>query len=190
MHDSIYEAEQLLDDLRGLRRRTRASLGLPWFPLVWFGSVTVLGAGIIAASAATGLVVLWATAGGVGWRLTRRYYAARSDATGVTPPRRIWHVALALFGLCFIAALLAGWWGGLLSAVLASIVVVVLGYCLLGWLNRDPRPPAAVAAAAVTAASLAGFGSPSWLVELAFGCGLVIGGLVLCVVEARQQGQR
>jgi len=185
--DASDNPRELLGELSRLRRRARRSLVLPWFPLVCFGAVTVLGAGIIAATATSGLLIVWVTAGVAGLYATRRFYAARGTRLGVSPPVRTRHAALGLFSLCFVATLLAGWWGGQAAALMAPILTVLLGYAVLGWLNRDPRPPIAVAPAAAAGLTAAACGARPWLVEFTFGILLVAAGLTLRTIDARQR---
>jgi hypothetical protein len=56
MDASARQAAEALDDIARLRGRTRKSLGVPWFPLVCFGVLTMLSAPLMAGAGTAALV--------------------------------------------------------------------------------------------------------------------------------------
>jgi hypothetical protein len=171
------QAAEVLDDVARLRRRTRRSLGMPWFPLLCFGALTILSAPLVAAAGTAALLPLWIIAGGAGMLLTGRHYRRRARRHGVTGGgRRIWLVAAAMFAGCLAAGVAGGALGGEAAGLLGPIVLVFAGYLILGWLQRSFAPPLAVAPVAALAAALAAASVPAWIVELTFGAGLMAAG--------------
>lgn len=77
MDTSARQAAEALDEIARLRGRTRRSLGVPWFPLVCFGVLTMLCAPLIAGAGPAALIPLWLVAGAAGMLLIRRYYRRR-----------------------------------------------------------------------------------------------------------------
>lgn len=192
VHASPRQAAEALGDLARLRRRTRRSLGVPWFPMVCFGALTMFSAPLVALAGTVVLAPLWLVAGAAGMLLTRRHYRRRARQRGVTGRgQRAWVVAWAMFAGCMTAGVAAGTMGGQAAGVLAPIVVVVAGYVALGWLQRDPVPSLAIAPGAVLAAAFAGAGLAPWIVELTFGATMVAAGAGLRFAEGlRAAGAR
>lgn len=180
------EAAEALDDLQRVRRRTRRSLGAPWFPLICFGTLTVLSAPLVAVAGPAGLLPLWLVAGGVGMLLTRRHYRRRAHERGVTGRgRRVWAVAGGMCVGCMAAGVAAGMTSGEAGGVLAPMVVVLAGYVVLGWWQRDPVAPLALAPGTALAGGFALAGLEPWTVELIFGAALIMAGAGLRAARAR-----
>ena len=180
------QAAEALDDLARLRQRTRRSLGRPWFPLVCFGALTMFSAPLVAVAGTAALLPLWLAAGGVGMLLTRRHYRRRARERGVMARgRRVWAVAVAMFVGCMTAGVAAGMISGQAAGVLAPIVVVLAGYLVLGWMQRDPAASLALAPGAALAAAFALAGLAPWIVELTFGAALIGAGVSLLAIRAR-----
>ena len=177
MDASARQAAEELDEIARLRGQTRRSLGVPWFPMVCFGVLTMLIAPLLAGAGTAALVPLWLVAGAAGMLLTRRYYRMRGARHGVTGRgRRAWTVAAVMFPACLIAAVTGGMAGGAAGGVLASIAVVVAGYFALGLLQHDSAAALAVAPGAVLAVALILAGLAPWLAELTFGAAMVTAG--------------
>lgn len=180
------QAAEALDDLARLRQRTRRSLGAPWFPLVCFGALTMFSAPLVAVAGTAALLPLWLAAGGVGMLLTRRHYRRRARERGVMARgRRVWAVAVAMFVGCMTAGVAAGMISGQAAGVLAPIVVVLAGYLVLGWMQRDPAASLALAPGAALAAAFGLAGLAPWIVELTFGAALIGAGVSLLAIRAR-----
>jgi hypothetical protein len=183
---SARQAAEVLDEVARLRGRTRRSAGVPWFPLVCFGVLTMLSAPLLAGAGTAVLVPLWLVAGAAGMLLIRRYYRRRGRRHGVTGRgRRAWVLAAALFPACLIAAVAGSRAGGAAGGVLASIAVVVAGYYAAGLLQHDPAAALAVTPGAVLAAALILAGAAPWIAELAFGAAMVTAGAVLRAARER-----
>jgi hypothetical protein len=181
------EAVETLRDVARLRRATRRSLGTPWFPLVYFGVLTMVSAPLLGDGPAAGLIALWVLAGTLGMALTRRHYRRRAQRRGVAGRRRSWWVAWAMFAGCFAAGLAGGLLGGLAGGVIGPIAVVSAGYVVMGVQQRRAVVAlAALPAAALAALSAAAGGSPQ-SAELAFGAALALAGAVLLAVERRRR---
>jgi hypothetical protein len=180
------QAAEALDDLARLRRRTRRSLGAPWFPLVCFGALTVVSAPLVAVAGTAALLPLWLMAGVAGMLLTRRHYRDRARQRGVTGRgRRVWAVAVGMFLGCMTAGVTADMISGAPGGVLAPILVVLAGYLVLGWMQRDPVASLALAPGAALAAAFALAGLAPWIVELTFGAALIGAGVSLHAIQAR-----
>jgi hypothetical protein len=173
------QAAEALAEIAGLRRRTRRSLGMPWFPLVCFGALTMLSAPAVAVAGVGALAPFWAVAGAGGMLLTRRHYRHRSRRRGAAGRRRAWTVAGAMFAGGFAAGVGAGVAAGETAGVLAPIAVVLAGYAVFGWLQRSLSPALAVAPGAAVAAALALADVSPWVIELTFGAALVAAGVSL-----------
>lgn len=177
-------AAETLDELAALRRRTRRSLGQAWFPLGCFGAVTVTSAPLVAAVGTVVLLPLWIVAGIVGIRLTSRHYERRAALTGVCARAGgVWAVSVAMFLLCLLAGLGAGRVWGEAGGTLAPILVVLLGYAILAWLQRNALLLGLVLLCAVAGAVPALTGQRVWLVELVFGATLMLAGALLYRVQ-------
>jgi hypothetical protein len=180
------EAAEALGEIARLRGRTRRSLGMPWFPLICFGALTMLSAPLVAAAGTITLVPLWLVAGTAGMLLTRRYYRRRGDRLGVTGRgRRVWAVAVVMGILCVAGGVVSGTASGPAAGLLTPVVVVAAGYLAMGWLQRNLAASLAAVPGAVLAAALILHGAAAWAVELAFGAAMVAAGAVLRAVEAR-----
>lgn len=174
--ESPRQAAETLSEVAWLRRRTRRSLGTPWFPLVCFGALTMLSAPLVAAAGVSVLAPYWVMAGAGGMLLTRRHYQHRGRRRGVAGRRRAWAVAAAMFASCFAAGIIAGVAAGKAAGVLAPVLVVLAGYALFGWLQRSLALAVAVAPGAALAVALVLAGASPWAVELTFGAALVAAG--------------
>jgi hypothetical protein len=180
------QAAEALGEIERLRRRTRRSLGMPWFPLTCFGAVTILSAPLVAAAGTITLIPLWLAGGAAGMMLTRRYYRRRGQRLGVTG--RGWRLGAAA-GAMIVLGLLAGVAGGVAggqsAGLLAPVVTVVAGYLALGWLQHNLMPSFAIAPAAALAVVLIVYHQAPWIVELAFGAAMATAGVGLRLIEAR-----
>jgi hypothetical protein len=180
------EAAEALDELASLRGRTRRSLGMPWFPLICFGAVTMLSAPVVAAAGTIALIPVWLAGGVAGMLLTRRYYRRRSQRLGVTGLGwRLGAAAAAMIVLGLLAGAAGGMAGGQAAGLLAPVVMVVAGYVALGWLQHNLMPSLAIAPAAALAAVLILHHLAPWIVELAFGGAMATAGAGLRSIEAR-----
>jgi hypothetical protein len=185
------QAAETLDELAALRRRLRRSLGQPWFPPVCFGAVTVASAPLVAAVGTVVLLPLWIVAGIVGMHLTRRHFARRARLTGVyTRAGGVWVVSVAMFLLCLLAGVAAGLRWGEAGGTFAPIVVVLLGYAVLAWLQRNALVLALVLLCAVAGAVPALSGQRAWLVALIFGAALMLAGGMLSLVQRVRMASR
>lgn len=183
---SAREAAETLEDIARLRRRTRRSLGTPWFPMLFFGGVMALSAPLLASVGDAILLPLWTVAGSAGMPVMRRHYRRRAQRCGVSSyDRRTWLIAWAGFAGCLVAGLAGGALGGLQAALIATIATVLTGYAFLGWVRRSAVAPLAVAPGAALAAVLAAANLPPWTVELSFGAGLMAAGACLLAFERR-----
>jgi hypothetical protein len=183
---SARQAAEVLDEVARLRGRTRRSVGPAWFPLVYFGVLTMLSTPLLAGADPAALVPLWIGAGIAGMLLTSRYYRRRARAHGVTGlGRRAWAVGAALFPVCLLAAVAAGMAGGEAAGVLAAIAVVAAGYVAAGLLQHDCAAALAVAPGAVLAIALILANVAPWIAELTFGAAMVVAGASLRAAEHR-----
>ncbi len=180
------DAAEVLAHVEAVRVRTRAALGTPWFPLLLFGALVVVSAPVVALAGPDALAPLWVLASVGGMLATRRHFRLRARARGATgPARRSWQVSALMAVGCFASALAAGHLGGQSAALAAPVGVCLLGYAVLGVVQRTARTAAWVAVAAVVAVAVLLAGGGPWLFELTFGCGLMGVGAALRVSEVR-----
>jgi len=180
------QAAETLDDLGRLHRRARQSAGVPWFPLVCFGGLTLLSSPLVAVAGTAALLPLWLVAGGAGMLITRRHYVRRAHELGVTGRGRgVWRLVVVMFGGCLIAGIAVGQLSDKPAGVLVPIVVVFAGYLALGWMQRDPVASLAIAPGVALSVGVALGGAEPWIVELIFGATLVLAGAGLRSRRAR-----
>jgi hypothetical protein len=180
------QAAEALGEVARLRGRTRRSLGMPWFPLICFGALTMLSAPLVAAAGTIALIPVWLAGGAAGVLLTRRYYRRRGRRLGVTGMGwRLGAAAAAMIVLGVFAGVAGGMVGGQAGGLLAPVVTVVAGYLALGWLQHKLLPSLAIAPAAALAAVLIWHHAAPWIVELVFGGAMAAAGAGLRAVEAR-----
>lgn len=172
-------AAETLAALASIRRESRRSLGEPWFPAVCFGIITLLSAPLVAAGGVIALVPLWSIVGSAGMALTQRHYRQANRSQGITPRRSLRSISFGLFAFCFVAAGVGGLLGGRTAGLAIPIVVVTLGYGLIGMLRHDPLPPLFIAPGALLAVVIAVRGSEPWVVAVVFGTTLVLAGALL-----------
>ena len=166
-----------LDQLDEVKRRTRADLRVFWFPLVLFGGLTLVSAGVIVLFDDRALGVYWPLAGPLGGIATSWYYHRHERSVGVER----WaapHVATAV--LIVVGASLAGGVGSATDAPLLAAVgpylVVAAGYLVFAWLERSTHVAAVALALGGLAAVLgvAGFEAEAAALTLA-----LLGGALL-----------
>ncbi len=181
------QATELLGDLADLRRSTRRSLGAPWFPLVTFGSLTALSGALVAAFGPSALLAYWLLASPAGLLAVRRHYRVRGRRRGVTGRGRpAWVIGVTLSCLCLAAGIVGGRLGGAPGGLLAPVWVAVAGYVAFGVLQHQIVPAVGVAACAAVTTVAAAQGARPWALEVLFGAGLVVLGVVLAVAGARR----
>jgi hypothetical protein len=181
------QAVEALDEIARLRDRTRRSLGMPWFPLICFGAVTMLSAPLVATAGTVTLIPVWLAGGAAGMLLTRRYYRRRGQRLGVTGMGwRLGAAAAVMIVLGLFAGIAGGMAGGPAAGLLAPVVMVAAGYVALGWLQHNLMPSLTIVSAAGLAAVLILHHLAPWVVELAFGAAMATAGVALRAIEARQ----
>jgi hypothetical protein len=174
-----YRDEHLLEEVERLQAHTRRSLGAPWFPLVLFGGLTMLSALFVSVSGPGVLVIFWPIAGALAMAAIHGHYRRRGRARGLSGPKRQWWLGAGLFAASLGGALVGGRVAGTAAALVVPIAATFAAYVLFGWLQHNPVLPAAVAVAAGIAAGLALAGGEPWVVEVAFGAGLMGAGIVV-----------
>lgn len=179
------QAAEALEEVARLRRVTRRSLGRPWLPLVLFGSLTMLSGLVILAADTAALPWLWFGAGAGALLVIRRHYRRRARRSGVTGRSRgAWVIGMAIFLGCLAAGFVGGAVAGPSVAVLAPMLVALLGYVILAAVQRDPAPAGAMAVGVAVAAAAALLGAGPALVEIAFGACVVAAGAGLRLGES------
>ncbi len=153
-------------------------MGQPWFPLVYFGGLTVLSAGLLAV--APGLLLpFWLGGSAAGLVLIGRHYRRRVQTTGVGARAGSWWIGIGMSLACLAVAVVAGHVAGASAGVLAPVGVVVLGYLALSAIQGSCWPALGVLACAVLSVGVAALSAPAWSIELVFGLSLTtLGGLL------------
>ena len=185
----VQAARQALAQVDELRRRTRSALASAWYPLVVFGLITVLSAGVplVAHEALVG--AYWLVVGGAGSALVARHYRRREDEIGLAEP---W-VPYALVGVAiFVACLGLGFFGSGDVRVAGPPLAVAAGYLVLATLDRClSLGLLAVGMAVVVLAVLAvDPGHPYSVQSLVIGAGTVGVGLALRRAEQAERAER
>lgn len=183
------EVSAALASVDRVRERTRSDLRSSWFPLVLFGSLTVL-SGIL--SLAYGPVVFapfWAVAGPLGGILTGAYYVRRQQRKGVLEPSARYVVlAVALMAGCFAT----GWGGAALGiwqmSVVGPYLVVSAAYVLFAIFEHSPLLAWISGSLAVLTVLVGLFANSSATAgpTLAFACGLVFLGTGIVQLQAER----
>lgn len=131
-------AAQTLEQLEGLRARTRADLGSAWFPLVVFGLLTLASSPVRLLAGPEAFGMYWTVAGLAGGAVVGGYYAIGQRRKGIRAPCG-WPLLIAVVILAGTLGL--GWYGGTagrpLLAAVGPPLVVAGGYLLFAWLSRD-----------------------------------------------------
>lgn len=125
-----------LEEIDTLRGNTRRNLQSFWFPLVLFGTITLLSSPLFEVGDGTAVGLLWAVAGPAGGIATGIYYARRESEVGISRPAAP-YVAVAV-GIMAGAFLLPQLTSGDLQQV-SSNFAVAAGYLCFALLERDVR---------------------------------------------------
>lgn len=148
-------AEETLQEVERLRRRTRTGLGAFWLPLVLFGALSLASAGVVASAGGEALGVYWAIAGPLGGIAVGVYYYLRERSIGVQRPATPYVVTAAgIIVGTFAVSGVASTLDLEAAAAAAPAIVVSIGYVAFAWLERNGLLAFIAAALAVLAAVL------------------------------------
>ena len=173
---SPQDAADVLRHVESVRNQTRDLLRAFWFPLVVFGAITLVSAGVqwIWSGPAVGLY--WAVAGTLGGVAVGRFYASRALRLGLSrPPGPYIATAVGIFVCAFALPMLTH--GDLQEVV--STFAVAAGYLAFAWLERTGwLVGLAVLMAAIPLVVLAtGVDHPGAVTAAATGLALMITGI-------------
>lgn len=177
------DAVRTLKEVGRVRTRTRTTLTSFWFPLVLFGSLWLLSAGVIALISGPAVGVYWAVAGPLGGLITSLYYRRRERLAGLEGPALPYLLTTAgIIVGCFAVGGIAGAQGADLTAMVGPSFVVGTGLLVFAWLDRSAALAAfgigmIVAATALIAADADPEGAGIAL-SASFGGAAVVAGLV------------
>ncbi len=131
-------AAETLERVEDVRRRARSDLRAFWFPLVVFGSITLVSAPVVADAGGDALGLYWPVTGSAGGVLTGCYYGRREHQLGLmaTPTAYIATAVAILVGATLAGVLGSRWGAGLAGAVVPSMVVAA-GYLVFARLERS-----------------------------------------------------
>ena len=172
------ELASTLEQVEGLRRKTRAIVHPAWFPLVMFGAFGLASTPFCAIGDGLGVGLFWAVAGPIGGVITARYYRNRALTTGAgMKGGPYWAVAAGIF----VAAFAAGFSSSSRVQSAGPMVAVALGYLAFARLERSWTIGAAadLLAAFAIAVGIADIGHSCVVLSLAFGVVLTGTGLML-----------
>lgn len=131
------EAAESLVAVDRIRRQAREAQRTMWFPLVLFGALSLISAGVVVLFGGPALGVYWPIAGLLGGVMTARYYHVRDIKIGLEGRIAPY---IAISGFIYIGALLTGGLGGALGndmlAAVGPAVVLAAGYGMFAWLER------------------------------------------------------
>ena len=171
------QADETLAELGGLRRRTRRAVGTLWFPLVLFGSLTLLEIPFELAVGPPVIAVFWLVAGPVGCVLVGHHLRREGRLRGMTGrPRAGGLLGAGICVGCFLLGLVGGWAGGERGALAAAVVWVTVGYLVLARLTGRPVLGTTMVAVAAVVLALGWISVPVWGMALAFGTGQLAAG--------------
>lgn len=171
------QADETLAELAGIRRRTRRAVGTLWFPLVLFGSLTLLEIPFELAVGPPVIAFFWLVAGPVGSVLVGRHLRRQGRLRGMTGrPRAGALVGAGICVGCFLLGLVGGWQGGERGALAGAVLWVTVGYLVLARLTERPALGAAMVAVAAVVLALGSMSVPVWVMALAFGTGQLAAG--------------
>jgi hypothetical protein len=132
------DSAEILAQVNRLRAQTSSFLRSFWFPLVLFGTLSIVSAPIPLLWGGPALGVFWAIAGPMGALVVGRYFRNRELATGLEG-RQAPYIATVAF--IVIGSLLAGAIPGALGAERIAAVgpnlVVAAGLLAFAWLDRS-----------------------------------------------------
>ncbi len=183
------DAVDLLDQVARVRRRTRRTLGALWFPLVLFGSLTLLSGLVSWRVGAEALGAYWLVAAPVGSVATSLFYRRRERRVGLEMPTR---PALLAVAVIVLGAFGSGALGGALGAETLSAVgpplFVSAGYLLFAQIEGSPLLGGVAAALAVTALGVAVAGTApadaATLLAVVYGVTFLLTGLAFRMERA------
>jgi hypothetical protein len=180
------QANELLADIAAARNGTRRAQGRPWPAPMVFGVVALVVAALAPVVDGTPwLVVAWTLGTSLALVFTSWLWARRGEVSGVIARRRVWATATATCIACLVGAIAVGAFASAPLAYSTPMVLVVLGYAALGVLQRDPWTTLTVLPGVVAGITLAAAHQPGWVVDLAFGVGLLGAGVILFAIERR-----
>lgn len=133
------DAAETLRDIEDKRETVRGDLRGMWFPLMLFGSLSILSAAVAWLWAGAALGVFWTVGAVVGCVSTARFYRARAAATGVhADVARPNIVAILIIVGCFTSGAAFGALGFDKAAACVPFLVISAGYAAFGRLEWSP----------------------------------------------------
>lgn len=184
-------ARELIDDIERVRHRSRARASTMWFPLVLFGVLSVLSAGIVVVYGGEALGPYWSAAGPAGGVATAAHAIWRGRRVGVETR---WGPYAAVSVMVLVGTFATGTGGALMDRPMISAVgpslVVSVGYLFFARLEHSGLLGglAFALAALALALPLAGAEAEPAAATLAavYGVVCLTTGLVLVVRERRR----
>lgn len=131
-------AAETLEQVEGVRRSARSDLRAFWFPLVLFGSLTLLSAAVVALAGGEALAVYWPVAGTLGAVATGWYYHRREQRLGLLGPAGAYiATAVAILLGTNLAGGIGSQWGSGLAGAVGPAMVAAGGYFVFARLERS-----------------------------------------------------
>jgi hypothetical protein len=169
-HDTIQEVGRV-------QRRTRASLDGLWFPLVLFGVLTILSAGVVAVLDEAALALYWLVAG-IGGGAACAWHAWRQEqSTGVGRSGTPYAVTA---GLLIVGALGMGALGSGDLQIAGPPLAISLAYLVFAYLERSVALAVTAIALGVLAVTLtlSDVAQPTLWLAVGYGTAFLAFGLV------------
>lgn len=182
------EAARTLQDIERLQSKTRADLRSFWFPLVLFGTLSLLAAGVVMVAGGPVQGIFWMVAGPGGGALTAWHYSRRERRLGVRGPAAPFiMVGIGIMAGAFGAGALGSMLGADIVSAVGPPVMVSIGYLVFAWLERSPLLAACAAGLGALAVGLGvinpGPEHAALILALAFGIVLLTTGAFLRLTE-------
>lgn len=178
---SHWESPSAAQDTLGLvervQREMHSMLSSIWFSLVFWGTLWIVGAGVLAWRGSEALGLFWTIAGPLGAVTMMVYYGRRERRIGLESDSRRWILgAVAIVGGTIATGALGGALDAERLALLGPTFVVALGLAYFAWISRAALTAflSAVLAVAASVALVAGGDDPvSAGIALSLGFGLL-----------------
>jgi len=131
-------AAETLERVQSVRRSARSDLRAFWFPLVVFGSVTIVSAGVVAVAGGEALGLYWPLAGTGGGVLTGCYYGRREHRLGLEGSATPYvATAVAIMVGAMLAGVVGSQWGSGVAGAVGPSIVVAAGYFVFARLEHS-----------------------------------------------------
>jgi hypothetical protein len=170
-----------LEQVEGVRKRTRAAVHPAWFPMLVFGSIGLASIPFASVGDGLGTALFWLVAGPAGGIATSRHYRKRAMSMGAGVRGRPYQAIGA-------AVFLGAWVGGAVTeSAVVPMLAIAAGYLGFAYLEKSRAVAVVAGALAVAALTVAVTDPPRGDLILALVFGLAFAGTGL-LLRRRDRG--